>query len=62
MEVVRKQLFCSIVVLGLCEAYIILRSRGRMCPEDPNSRTITLGKFQCYITCKASQLMSDGMG
>lgn len=26
-------------------------------PEDPGSRTITLGKFQCYATCKASQLM-----
>lgn len=31
------------------------------CPEDPDSRTITLGKFQCYVTYKASQLMSEGM-
>lgn len=30
-----------------------------MCPEDPDSRTITLGKFQCYATYKVSQLMSE---
>lgn len=40
-----------IAVLGFCIDH--LKSVEEGAPEDPDSRTITLGKFQCYVTYKA---------